>query len=88
MIEPVVEPLIEHRPPFAVDYCHDGRRFVLVLEGPSDWRDAEAHLRSLRQTAEVVGGDHNDHVTNILTLWIDGLAVWLKAKWRNWRLRP
>jgi hypothetical protein len=73
------------RPPFVVDYFHDGRCFCVILEAPANWADAERHLRSLKLNAEIVGSDAEEHSTNVLTLWIDGLAVWLKTAWRNWR---
>ena len=73
------------RPPFAVDYRHDGHTFSVLLEAPANWADAERHLRSLQLTGEVTGSDVEVHSTNVLTLWIDGLAVWLKTAWRNWR---
>lgn len=77
--------MIEHRPPFLVDYVHDGRSFSFILEGPGDWADAEAHLRSIRVNSIVIGGSAEVFRTNVLVMWIDGPAVWLKAKWRNWR---
>ena len=79
--------MTDHRPPFVVDYRHDGRRFSVILEYPADWADAEAHLRSLRMTAWLEGSDRAEIATNVVTLWIDGLAVWLKCAWRNWRRR-
>jgi hypothetical protein len=74
-----------HRPPFLVDYSVDGRVYGVLLQAPADWAAAEAHLRALKITGKVIGSSVETHATNVLMLWIDGLAVWLKARWRNWR---
>lgn len=73
------------KPPFVVDYTIDGRCFGFWLQGPADWPDAERHLAAIRQTGVLVGSDAESINSNVITLWIDGLAAWLKAKWRNWR---
>lgn len=85
MSYPTPDSLADHRPPFVVDYIHEGRSYTFHLEGPENWVDAERHLRSLKRTSVVVGSCLDIHRTNILTLWIDGFAAWLKATWRNWR---
>lgn len=78
---------VEHRPPFVIDYVHDGRSFSVLVEGATDWEDAEAHVASLRRSAVVVGSDVLVVDSNVLTLWIDGFAAWLRAVWLNWRRR-
>lgn len=78
---------VDHRPPFVVDYFVGNRRFSFLLHAPDSWAEAEAHLAAIRATAFVEGSDVIEIKTNVVTLWIDGLAVWLKARWLNWRER-
>lgn len=47
----------DRRPPFVVDYTVDGRQFSILLEGPADWAEAEAHLAGIRASAALVGSD-------------------------------
>lgn len=76
----------EPKPPFLVDYAHRGRRysFHLWAEG---WDDAEARLRSIAFTGQVVGSDAVEIPTNAVTLPVDGLIVRLCCWWRNRRRR-
>lgn len=70
------------RGPFAVDYLlPDGRHFSFTLEGPASLAEAEAHLRAIQRGAWIEGGEAQTIRSNIVTLWIDGLAAWLKLKW-------
>ena len=72
--------------PFVVDYLlPDGRHFSFTLEGPASLAEAHAHLRALQRHAWIEGGEAETFRSNILTLWIDGLAVWLRAKWKELR---
>ncbi len=72
--------------PFVADYLlPDGRHYCFILEGPATLEEAEEHLRAIQRGAWIEGGEVIIVKTNILTLWIYGLAVWLKARWLNWR---
>ena len=74
------------RGPFVVDYLlPDGRHFSFTLEAPASPAEAEAHLRAIQRGAWVEGSDAEIIRSNVLTLWIDGLAAWLKAKWKGRR---
>jgi len=48
---------MERKPPFVIDYSHGPDRFTFALAGPKSWQEAEAHLASIRATAEVTGSD-------------------------------
>lgn len=74
------------RGPFVVDYLlPDGRHFSFLLEGPASEAEAEAHLRAIQRFAWIEGSDAETIRSNVVTLWIDGLAAWLLAKWRQLR---
>ncbi len=48
---------MDRKPPFLIDYLHEGRRFAFMLLGPESWAEAEAHLASIRANALVEGSD-------------------------------
>lgn len=76
----------EARGPFLVDYLlPDGRHFSFTLEGPESWQEAEAHLKAIQRFAWIEGSDAETIRSNVVTLWIDGLAAWLRTKWRQFR---
>ena len=72
--------------PFVVDYLlPDGRHFSFTLEGPASLAEAGDHLRAIQRAAWIEGGEAETIRSNVVTLWIDGLAAWLKLKWKEAR---
>lgn len=74
---------MSHKPPFLIDYRHQGRTYSLHLLAPRDWEDAEAHVRSLAMTAKVIGSNVQTIRANSVTLPFAAIWVRLIVWWRN-----
>ena len=62
--------MIEKRqPPFVVDYKVGDRTFSILLAGPTDWADAEAHLAAIAATGAVTGSDAVEVPARAIDLW-------------------
>lgn len=72
----------DRKPPFAVDYNHNGKTYRLTLWAES-WDDAQNRLRSIGGNGRVVGSDVQQFRPNGLTLPITVLWVRLVCWWRN-----
>ncbi len=59
----------ERNPPFVVDYTVDGRTFSVLLAGPTDWADAEAHLAAIAASGTVTGSDAVEVPARAIDLW-------------------
>lgn len=76
-----------HKPPFLIEYRHQGCVFSLQLLAPKDWPDAEAHVRSLSMTAKVIGSNLQTIPANSVTLPFVSIWVRFLVWFRNRRQR-
>ncbi len=57
------------KPPFVVDYKIGDRTFSVMLAGPTDWADAEAHLAAIAASGTVTGSDAVEVPARAIDLW-------------------